>query len=528
MLVGALVGFLGLSALATASPNVQFQTVIDQSDAIAGDFFGGAGQVVVSPAGNVGIVGLLENSGNPIVIYSTPIGVNNWNNQTVAVGGMSYSIPSIPSMENFDDFDNLAITGTPPTGAGTRLTFDAEDVNSNSGILQWDGSSLEDVAFDGDSKGYSSVGGNGTDSGGPLLEMQVNGTGQAMFPAVASSKNVIVRGDSSSLTNIFTPTATLTDNDTGSRVALGSDNSGAALLSSSGTSGIYILPAIPGTPTPIPLGNFTPSTKADPIIGYASNISGGSATLMLVNGTSNGLSTGTPNGTQEIVLSKSGGTPQPILSAFTQPTLHEATEGQMTPNGQIAAYVPNTTGDTIQYANAASANPSASVIASVYSGSGPVSNTAVALDPSGSNLDIEALTTPGSTAGPEINSNGTIIFDAEVGTSPSNEKDALMAWLPGDQSPEILLAAGDTVDIDVNGVLTPEVIDDYNLNSLSNDYDYYKNALNDQNQIAVSVEYAGDTESAVLFANITAVPEPSTIALVSIASAGLLARRRRR
>ena len=122
-------------------------------------------------------------------------------------------------------------------------------------------------------------------------------------------------------------------------------------------------------------------------------------------------------------------------------------------------------------------------------------STAEALDPSGTNLPIQALTSPGSTVGPQINSSGTIVFDAEVGTSPSNEKAALLAWQPGDLSPEILLAAGDTVDIDGN----PEIIDDFTLNTLSNDYDYYKNALNDQNGLAVAVDYDDGNASAVLY-----------------------------
>jgi hypothetical protein len=209
----------------------------------------------------------------------------------------------------------------------------------------------------------------------------------------------------------------------------------------------------------------------------------------------------------------------PVTSEFTQPGGDEAPIGQITPNGQIAAFVPNTTGNTIQTASVG--NPTASVIASEYSGAGPVAPTAVALDPSATNLDIISLTMPGSTAGPEINSGGTVIFAAEVGTSEANEKEALLDWVPGDQSPEILLAAGDTVDIDGN----PEVIDDFNLEDLANDYDYYKNSLNDQNGLAVEVDYDDESASAVLYA---VIPEPSTISLISIAGLALLKRRKRR
>jgi hypothetical protein len=522
-------GILGLSAMAAASPNVQFQTVINQGDPIAGDQFENASQVVVAPDGTVGIVGLLENSGNEIVIYSTPQPVDSWDNQVVAVAGQNYPFPNPSGTENFNSFDNLAMTSGLSTG--TRLTFDAQDSSANGyvGILQWDAGNptiLNDVAFQGDNKGYSVT--PGTLSGGALVELQVNGSGQVLFPATPSTgpgTGLLVRGDESSLTTVFTSTSSLSNTPSGtntdqmSRLALGADNSGAALLTASGNPnpGVYIIPANGGAPSAIPLGSYTLSTFADPIIGYASGL-GVNATLILANGSS--------SRSQNILLSKNGGTPQPIVAQFTQPTSYESTEGQMTPNGQIALYIPNTTGDTIQYANAASANSNASVVASVYSGSGPVPSTATALDPSGSNLDIEALTSPGSTAGPEINSSGTILFDAEVGTSPGNEKAALMDWMPGDQSPEILLAAGDQVDVDGSMV----TIDDFYVNNLSNDYDYYKNGLNDLNEIAIGVDYTGGPNgsgSAVLYAAIPSVPEPSTIALVSVAAFGLFKRRRR-
>jgi len=515
-----LAGILGFSAAAAASPNLQFQTVINQGDSIGGDQFDDAGQVVAGPNGTVGIVALLE-SGNPIVIYSTPGAGNTWNNQAVAVAGDSYNIPPIGSDEQFDYFDNLAITGNP--SSGTRLTFAAEDVSGNEGIIQSDtgSSSLGDVAFEGDTKGYTSIGSVGTDSGSGTLEMQVNGNGQVLFPAMHSTTSVIVRGDDSSspsspnyVTTIFTSNGSLSNaGDPGSRVALGADNSGAALLTASGASGVYSIPANGSTPTKIS-GSFTPSTEADPVMGYASG-NGVNAALMLVNGTS--------SGTQNIVLEKNSGTPQSILSQqFTIPAGEAPPQGQITPNGQIAVYVPSTVGDTIQYLNATASSYSAAVVASVYPSSGPVPNSALALDPTGSTLKIEGLTSPGQ-SGPEINSNGAIVFDAEVGTSPSNEKQALLDWLPGDQSPEILLAAGDTVVVGGQ----PVTIDDFLLNDLSNDYDYYKNAFNDQNGLAVAVDYttASDASgSAVLFAE---VPEPSTIALVSIVSLGLLARRRR-
>jgi hypothetical protein len=511
------VGILGWSAMVAASPNLSFETVINQGDSFTndpGDQFQMADQVVAGPGGTVGIVGNVENDSNSAVIFSTPASGDTWTSQTVAVAGDSYTIPPIPSSEDFDAFGNLAITNN--LSNGTQLTFEAQDVNNNQGILQWGGSSLEDVAFDGDSKGYSSVG--ATESASGLPELQVNASAQVMFPAVVSPNNVLVRGDSSSLTTTFTSGASLsiTTDDQGDRVALGADNSGAAVITAAGNPGIYTIPAIGGTPTKVS-GSFTPASE-QPLMGYASG-GGINAALFLANGT--------PSQTNQVVLSQNNGTtltvlvPQFSVAGAMQP------EGQITPNGQIAVYAPNSyangisTVDAVWHANAASVGPSASVIASVYSGPGSPSS-AFATDGSDPTLPIQGFFS--GDQGPEINSNGTILMDAEVGTTPSHAKQALLDWLPGDQSPEILLAAGDQVDIDGNMV----TIEDFTLNSLSNDYDYFKDGLNDQNDIAIAVDYTGGPNgggSAVLYA---VIPEPSTIALVSIASFGLFARRRRR
>jgi glucose/arabinose dehydrogenase len=156
--------------------------------------------------------------------------------------------------------------------------------------------------------------------------------------------------------------------------------------------------------------------------------------------------------------------------------------------------------------------------------------TDLALDPSAVTLNIEALQDPaGSTPWvPQINSGGTTVFTAEIGTSPSNEKKALLDWQIGAVSPTVVLAAGDQLNIGGQ----PVEIDDFVLNSLVNENDYFKNALSDDNYLAISVEYtdltgvdAGDTGTAVI---ITQVPEPTTMALASVAAVGLLARRKRR
>jgi hypothetical protein len=532
-------GVLGTSAIAAASTPFQFYTVINGGDSIAGDQFEDAGQVVVGDGGVVGMIAELNNSGNEIVIYSTPAAGNTWNNQAVVEAATPIDVTGLGTNQQFETFNNLALTSKP--AGGTRLTFEATDPfpSSDEGILQWDGNpSLGDVAFDGDSKGYTDIGNNVADSGGgvpfagPAMEFQVNGSGQVLFPAVSLSKNVLASGDDApsgptAVSTIFTSTTALSLTDPGSRVALGTDNSGAADLSALGTPGIYVVPAGGGTPTKVS-GSFTPiSSGLDPLIGYASGNGISQTTLMAVNGST--------SGTQDVVLSKSGGAPASILTQQFTPGNQLNPLGEMSPDGQIGLYIPDTVnGDTIQHADATDLVPHATVIASVAGTLQATLNPAssLALDPSNSSvLQIEALQDPNSSSSwvPQINDNGIIIFGAQVGTSPSDANDALLDWQPGDVSPTVVLADGDEMTIGGQ----PVQITGFLLNALQNENDFYKNALSDDGYLAIDVSYTelngppGNQESAVIITQLE-VPEPASIGLISLATLGLLARRKRR
>jgi len=503
-------GVLGFSAVAMGSPNLQFQTVIYQGQSIAGDQFDDAGQVVVAPNGTVGIVGVLETSGNEVVIYSTGSG-NSWTSNSIAE--TSTAAFTSPDGDQFDSFANLAMTQD--IGGATRLTFAAQDTADNSGILQWDTgtSNLGSVAFDGDSNGYSNVGGGGTDSGFGLIEMQVNGSGQVMFPATTSS-NIIGRGNDLAAPYTMYTSGNPAINDLSSRVALGADNSGVALLSSGSTPGIYSISAAGGITNKVS-GTYTPAAT-DPVMGYYST-GGSSAALMLFAGSSSQQF--------QIGLSKNGGAPTILVPQFT--ANGSIPQAEMAPSGKIAMYVPNTSGDTLLTADATNATPTTKLIASVYGTANATSLTDVATDPGNNDsLKIYALTDANDATGPEINSSGTVVFTGDVGDSPSDEKEALMDWVTGDASPEILLAVGDTVTVGGQ----PVTIQDFSRTNLSSEDDYYKNALNDQNELAVDVDYTLNSDpseggSAVLVA---VIPEPTTLALVSLAGVGLMARRRRR
>jgi hypothetical protein len=501
-------GVLGFSAVAIASPNLNFQTVIYQGQSIAGDQFDDSGQVVVAPNGSIGIVGVLETSGNEVVIYSTGSG-NSWTSNAVAE---TYTPAyTSPDGDQFETFANLAMTQD--VGGATRLTFAAQDTADNSGILQWDTgtNNLGSVAFDGDSNGYSNVGGGGTDSGFGLIEMQVNGSGQVMFPATTST-NIIGRGNDLAPPYTMYTSGNPAINDLSSRVALGTDNTGVALLSSGSTPGIYSISAAGGITNKIS-GSYTPATT-DPVMGYYSN--GTSAALMLFAGSSSNQF--------QIGLSQNGGAPTILVPSFT--ASGSIPQAEMAPSGKIAMYIPDTSGDRLLTADATSGSPTTKLIASVYGSANATSLTDIATDPGNSDsLKIYALTDANDATGPEINSSGTVVFTGDVGNSSMDTKEALMDWVTGDASPEILLAVGDTVTVDGQ----PVTIQDFSRTNLSSEDDYYKNALNDQNEIAVNVDYTLNSDpseggSAVLVA---VVPEPTSVALVSLAGIGLMARRRR-
>ncbi len=522
-----LAGIFGTSAIAGASPSLPFSTVINEGDSIAGDQFGVATQVVVGDGGVVGIVGDLDDSGNEIVIYSTPAAGNVWNSQTVVEGNTPITVDGLGANQEFAEFDNLALTGNPAGGA--RLTFASVMQNDNAGFLQWDDNSnvtsLGDVAFDGDGKGYSNVGANGTDSGGGTLEMQVNALGQVLFPAVASSKQSLVRGDVSSLTTVLASSPGALISDPGSRIALGANNTSASVLNSNTSPAIFTIPASGGIPTQI-TGSPTP-VSFDPLIGYSSS----TGAVIVVNGST--------SGTENVEFVKAaGGAPQQVSTSqfTTSPSALSPPVGEITPGGQIALYIPDSVqGDTVQYGNAGTGNPQAAVIASVAGSLQAAAHpaTSIALDPSATSLLIEALQDPaGSTPWvPQVNANGTTVFNAEIGTSPADEKKALLDWQVGNASPTVVLAVGDQLTIGGQ----PVEIDDFSLNELQNENDYFKNALSDDNYLAISVEYtdlagadAGNSGTAVIITQIPQVPEPASMALVSIAGVGLLSRRKRR
>jgi hypothetical protein len=511
---------------AIASPSVPFANVFDSTSAFdGGGTLLGASQVVVGSGGDVFTNALLDN-GNQAIIYSNQSSPGVWTSQDLVDPGTA--VPGVSGSINI--IDNLALS-TNTTG-DRRVFFAADDSNSNYGVLQLDvtsgGSTVSDVAFDGDGGTYHFKGASSVISPDGTVSLQANGVGQALFPAnTAGSTGVVVRGNASSTTQLFAPTASLAVSDATLRFGIGNQTPSptglAELTASPGGKGVYVLSG--GSPLKIS-GTLAPAQSgASMILGYTANASLNAA-LMLGQGTSGGT-------TQNVVLSKNNGSPIPILaggSSSITPAAGVSALGELSPQGKIALYVPDGSGDdadTIQYADATAALPSGSIVAAVNTDGSAPASAKVALS-NGTPLPIIGLQSGGSSWVPQINNNGTIIFSAEVfDASLNSNEQALVEWDPSrsGSSPVVLLETGQPVDL--NGNPSSSVLDSYQLNGLIQQNDFYKNALSDDNYIGVSVNYDDGSNAVIITQLQTSVPEPATIALMGIVGVGLLSRRRR-
>lgn len=546
------VGVLGLGGVALADPPYSFTTVTNVGDNvdIGGDTLFGVGQIAVNNQGDVGIAGDIYNANgaDPAVLYSSNLIAGY--STSVALDGQNYAVAGFtPSQQSaagnqFDDLSNIAISGT---AADPILTFygELQDATNDQGILQYDtlSGTTSDVAFQNDVAGYQQV---GDDSSGNL-QYQVNSASNVLFPAVTStSQNVIQYGQGTP------PHATAFTSGTGGvtqnigddyRMGVGADGTSAAVLFSGSTPNVYLISAPPtGTAAPISLGanyNLDYTYVPEPIVGYTSGVVNGlnQAVVIEVHDTT--------TGNENVLLSVGGGTPRPIIAnEFTQAPGNNPFYGQLTPNGQFAAFIPgtpNTPTDTVQYGNLAIPSTVAATIASEAPATGPVPNTALAVDPGHPSLLIISLQQDDQWY-PDVNSEGTVVFPALIGPQGESDADAteaLLLWQPNDVSPQLVLSTtpynvnavddSDTVYIDGEEAVVNYIY----WNPLESNNDYFKSSLSD-NYLAVDVDYTyvagpndGAEGNAVIITSVT-VPEPGSIALLGVGAIGLMRRRRRR
>jgi PEP-CTERM motif len=533
---GALVtSVVGIAGVALAAPPFTFTTVANSGDIVdaGGDTLFGVAQIAVNNQGDVGISSLLEDTNSNgvfAVLYSTP-GISSYSTN-VALNGENYTIPGFePTQDSgagttFNQFTNLAITGT---ALDPVLTFYGSTSSNDQGVLQYDSATtaVSDVAFENDTNGYQQVG----DTGLPILS--VNASSNALYPAETSaSKNVIQYGQALPRpATVFTSgtgglTLSLTNDD---NMGVGADGTSAAVLSSGSTPNVYLIPASGSLASPtvvtLPFNeNINPTDVPQPIVGYTSGVNGlNQAVVMEVYDVTTGK--------DDVVLSQGGGNPTSIISAQFSPV--NQFYGQLTPNGQFAAILPGPTAtpvNTIVYGNLANA-ATTKTIASESPAVGPTSE---AVGPGNSTLPILSLQLGDSY--PDVNSNGAVAFEAEIGplSTPADDADAVLLWQPGDTSPQIVLSAADSNgDVDSTDVVNidgePALIDDFDWNPSDESNNYFESSLSD-NYLALDVDYTylsgpnqGDSGNAVI---ITQVPEPGCLSLLGLGAFGLMRRRR--
>lgn len=506
------VGVGGFSAAALGSAN--FTTVINQGDTIPGDANGNQFlapvQVAVGTDGSIGSISQDEN-GNYYVLLSA-LQAGSWTTHDVIGTDANASVIGLSGPQSYQIFNSLAFTNP---SSSDRLDFSATNSVGNVGLLEADGNVLATTVSNVATSGVNGYVFNTTgpdsdgtaDNTGPI-EFQMNAAGNAIFESNGDTQ--LWSGNAASQANLFTNGGGYSLQTGGAyRIGLASDGTGAAVLVHSGN-GVYTVPG----KTSLSQGNTIDAIQA--IYGY-STINTKDTALML-------FGSGNPASSQQFALG-SGSTPV-TLASFTNTTGEQPT-GEMAPNGQVAIYVPTGSGgsgDTIKYANAAAANPAASVqtIASI----GESVN-----DPSNPGQKIFSLVDPINA--PMINSNGTTVFSALVGPTSNDAQQALLSWSPGQTNPTVLIEVGDDMEIGDAPTTSADdaTITDIEENDQAAESDYFRNSLNDSGEFTVGVGYtydSNDVSGAAILVTEISVPEPMTmLTLLPLAGAALMARRRR-
>jgi hypothetical protein len=504
MMAGA-VG-LSLVVVAAASAQTQFNVILSQSQVVgsspvdltqATDL-----QVVAGTGGQVGLLGA-DNEGNQTVLYYDG---SAWT--SVIQTGDSVSGNTV------QQFANLALSGNAADGSGTRLTFlGINSDNNDAGVFQYDvgGAGVQEVAFDG-KNGLTIPSSYGTTEG--FMPIAVDQAGNVAFePLNASGDTLVDVGNISSMpvvTTAFTSDSN-SDGSVGSKAVFGSAPLGISTDATGATTfGVINSPA----------SNTHSQFIATFSGGTATVISGAALNDVMLLAAQQNASAGVNAALYEAqdpslsnidnVILYNNGTNHILQSINTNTATGGEDTGEMTIGGKMTYYVPTSAGGALEYYDVASNTYTPTQVAAVGSG---VSDPFV-----GGSYVIKSL--PTLLQSPMINNNGLVVFDATIGLSgdPSSSFQALLDWT-GSGSPTVLLYAGENIagqgNIDPDGII---------INGLFNQADVFKDSLNDQGYLNVVASFDDGTDLAVLQ---TAVPEPTTLAMLPIVGALLLRRRNR-
>jgi len=506
-----LAGVGSLSA-AVASASTQFTVILNQDQTVGSseiDLTQAIGaQVVAGTNGQVGLLGS-DSDGNQLVLYYDG---SNWS--TVQTAGQSVG------GNTAQQFANLAISGNMATGSGTRLTYEGINTNnSDAGVFQYDTGSAgpQQVAFDGQNGGIGTLtipSFYGNSEG--FMPLEVDAAGNVVFqPFNSSGDGLLVVGNitGAQVQTLAYTSDNTSDSSVGSKSLWGGPNRLGISTDATGST-TYALMASPASSANTALYSFTGGT--------ATNISGSFTDPLLLAAQQNTAAsvnaavfeaTDPTNANNfDVVIHDTGG--NHILQSIPSATATGARDtAEMTTGGNLAYYVPNSTGGALEYYNLSAGNYTPTQVAGIGSA---VSNPFT----SGSFVIKQLVDT---LQAPMVNNNGLVVFDALIGISGNNASSfqALLDW-NGSGSPTVLLYAGE--DIAGYGPIDPDGID---INSLVDQSDVFKDSLNDQGYLNVIANFDDYSSVAVLQTQLS-VPEPTTLALaLPLAGAALMRRRRR-
>jgi hypothetical protein len=499
---------LSLFVVGSAWAQAQFNVILNQGQTVGGDAvnLGNADylQVVAGTGGQVGVLGA-DNDQNQLVLYYDG---SNWS--TVAASQSSVAGDSV------QQFANLAISGNTAGGSGTRLTFLGLNTNnSDGGVFQYDaGSSVQEVAFDG-KNGLTIPISYGSAEG--FMPITVDQAGNVAFEPFNSSGNLQVVGGNSTSSPVQTVEYTSPNNESASSAGSSSLYNGFPLGISTDATGSTTFGEVLS-----PADDNNSGTIDTFSGGTATNISGSELSGLLLMAAQQNTSAAvnaalyeaqdpTNSNDENIYLYNNGS--NHLLQQYTFADVSGGQDtAEMTTSGKIAYYVPSSTGGALEYYNLSSGTYAPTQIASVGS---------TIADPfAGGDFVIKSL--PYVLQSPMINNNGLVVFDATIGISGNSGSNfqALLDWT-GSGNATVLLYAGENIAgygaIDPGGIY---------INGLFNQADVFKNSLNDQGYLDVIASF--DDGNSLELLQTQLVPEPTAIALLPLAGAALMRRRKRR